>query len=698
MPNSLLITIFIISVLGSAFAFAYIISLFKQDISVIKAGIFGITGYFFLYVLISSVLFFFDFYSISKAVLICFVPVIGFSVFSLIKIKKFKKIKFSKKELIFFLAIVLSAVLLSGNKFGFFGMGQDQGVYQTKAIELIHGNNSNVLNFDYALKALSDPDDYTFFRDKVRELQGYYLVGQTEPFYADETAGGDSGLEGVYHGLPTWPAILALFGRMFGMSNMQQCQTVFFICYLMLVFYIFENFKIKTPSEIVAVMILGVTPTTLWVSKSALTEMFLAVIIAAFVYLVCHEDKNARLFIWIPVAVFSVFHISAYTMMPILIICGWIIIASDNRKRAVLSSLLMFAGYFWGFVFSVRLAMLYTVHNYLKPVSRIFGSFDYTSVGSKELIIGISIIVIIFIAITLIISVLLRTQKNKKLIDKIGNYEWIIIKVTMLLVLLLSILVYAKNNKGEFLNPNMNLVAISFAGGIIGFPLIIVGIAFWGKEKIKSIPTLLLCLIFEYIILWATFLRPRIPQFYYYGRYDVPYLLLMVVVLFVIYRDLNKMTWIPVLCMSSVFVYLHHDFVIVKFGDDTRVEWSTVENELEKERFQNSAVIVNSNTDVLLKWMLTLKAAGIDSYPKSDDLTSQTEKLSQFYDNIYFLCEKKNDLYVEDNIENGFVPLYTYPFKYSEIDDDLKPDSWTGYPEFVDEKIYYLQMYLYSEK
>ena len=116
MPNSLLITIFIISVLGSAFAFAYIISLFKQDISVIKAGIFGITGYFFLYVLISSVLFFFDFYSISKAVLICFVPVIGFSVFSLIKIKKFKKIKFSKKELIFFLAIVLSAVLLSGNR------------------------------------------------------------------------------------------------------------------------------------------------------------------------------------------------------------------------------------------------------------------------------------------------------------------------------------------------------------------------------------------------------------------------------------------------------------------------------------------------------------------------------------------------------------------------------------------------------
>ena len=237
MPNSLLITIFIVSILGSAFAFAFIISKFNQEISVIKAGIFGIIGYFFIYVFVSSILLFFDFFSLSRTIIICFSVVFCLLVFSFINIKKFRKIRFSIKETIVFIGVVIVAILLSGEKFGFYGMGQDQGVYQTKAIELIYGNNSNVYNFDYALKALSDPDDYNYFRDKVKELQGYYLVGQTDPFYADETMGGESGLEGVYHGLPTWPAILALFGRMFGIGHMQECQTIFFICFLMLAFY-----------------------------------------------------------------------------------------------------------------------------------------------------------------------------------------------------------------------------------------------------------------------------------------------------------------------------------------------------------------------------------------------------------------------------------------------------------------------------
>ena len=264
---------------------------------------------------------FFDFFSLSRTIIICFSVVFCLLVFSFINIKKFKKIRFSIKETIVFIGVVIVAILLSGEKFGFYGMGQDQGVYQTKAIEFIFENNSNVQNFDYALKTLSDSEDYTYFRDKVRELQGFYLVGQTEPFYADENAGGESGLEGVYHGLPTWPAILALFGRLFGMGNMQQCQTIFYVCYLMLVFYILENFRIKALYEVLGLSVLGTTPLVIWVSKSALTEMFLTVIMAAFVYFACHENRDVRLFIFIPVTIFSVYHVSVYTLMPLFVIC-----------------------------------------------------------------------------------------------------------------------------------------------------------------------------------------------------------------------------------------------------------------------------------------------------------------------------------------------------------------------------------------
>lgn len=688
MPNSLLITIFIISILGSAFAFAFIFSKFNENISVIKSLVFGITGYFFLYVFVSSILFFFDFFSISKAVIICFAAVFGFSVFSLINIKKFKKIKFSKKELIVFLIIVLSAVLLSGSKFGFYGMGQDQGVYQTKAIELIYGNNSNVLNFDYALKALSDSDDYTYFRNKVRELQGYYLVGQTEPFYVDENAGGESGLEGVYHGLPTWPAILALFGRMFGMGNMQQCQTVFFICYLMLVFYILENFKIKILYEITALSILGTTPLIIWISKSALTEMFLAVIMAVFVYLACHENKNARQFVWIPVTVFSVYHVSAYTFMPLFAVCGLMLFLADRRKRTVLSNVLMLFGYFWGFLFSVRLATLYTVFNYLYSVKK------YISWDKKELTIFVAAVVAVCIVIFVIVPFLCKIKALNILISKLTENKGIIIKTALFLAVACAILIYAKNNKGSILNPGMNLVAMSLASGLISIPLIFGGIVFIQKEKIKGVPLISLSLIFMYIMAWLSFVRPRISYFYYYGRYDVPFLMILVVFLFVLYRDFGKAGWIPAICFSSVIMYLNYDFMIIKTPDDTKVEWEIVENELKEEKLPNSAVILEQETGTLLEWMLTLKASGVDVYPYDGDLDSQTDRLLQYYDNVYFMYEDTGEFNIEDYTTRNFEHLYTYSFIHSE-DNINGSDTWTGYPEFFYSEENHTYVYLH---
>jgi len=616
---------------------------------------------------------------------------------SIIASKKIKKIKFGKKELIVALAVVLFSFLITGSKFGFFGMGQDQGVYQTKAIELIYGNNSNVLNFDYALKALNEPSDYKYFRDKVKLLQGYYLVDQTEPFYADDNAGGETGLEGIYHGLPTWPAILALFGKMFGISHMQDCQTVFFICFLMLTFYILENFRIKTLYEAIALSILGTTPLIVWVSKSALTEMFLAVIIAFFVYLLCNEKKDAALYLWVPVVVFSFYHVSAYTMMPLFVVCGILNWLRDKRKRAVFAVLLMLPVYLAGFLFSIRLAPLYTIYNYFRPISRISESLSNMLKEERELTIVVIVSVIICFLFLILLSNLFRISSIKKQIENAKENKGLIIKIFALAFTVITIFVCGKISKGNLISPNTNLTALSFATGIISIPLIVAGIVFIHKGKKIDGPMLFAYVNYMYLMTWAVLLRPKISHFYYYGRYDVPFLMIFVVFLFVLYRDFKKTEWIPAVCFSAVILYLNYDVVMIKTPDDTKLQWDVVETELNKDRLANSAIILESETETLLEWMLLLKASGVEVYPCDGNLDNQSDRLSQYYDNIYFFYEDNGDFDIDAITEKDYKPLYYYSFTRSE-DMVNGSDTWIGYPEFFHSEEYHTYVYLYSPK
>ena len=686
----LLILIFAVSILLSIFTALLLIGYYRAEVTIVRAGIFGITGYFMAYIVISAFFFMFDFFSIYKCASATLAAVLILLVVAGIKtkFKSLKKIKFDKKEFIFFALIVICVLVFSGKKFGYYGMGQDQGVYQTKAIELIYGNNSNILNFDYALKTLSDSDDYTYFRDKVKELQGYYLLGQTYPFIADDTMGGETGLEGLYHGLPTWPAVMALFGKMFGIDHMMDCQTIFFICFLMFAFYILENFKVKVLGEATALAVLGSTPLMIWISKSSLTEMFLAVIMAVFIYLICNENKDVRLFMWIPVAVFSVYHVSAYAMMPLFAVCCWANIISDKRKRPVVSAILMFVSYVAGFVFSIRLATLYTAYNYTRPVSKLI-SFTKINLNETDLTIAVCVSAAVCIVLTLIISFMRKNKAAEKLLDKIKNNKGIIIKILSLVIMAFAVLAYAKNNKGPILNPNMNLIAMSFASGIISIPLIIFGLVFIRKDKIKGFPFVTLYLLFMYMMIWTVFIRSNVSYFYYYGRYDVPYVMLITIFLVVLFKEFEKADWIPALCLSSLITYLNYDFIINKIPDDTKVEWEIVEKELKEERLPDSAVILEEERETLIEWMLILKASGVEVYPEEGNLDAQTEKLLNYYDHIYYIHEDEGDFDIKEHTSLEYEPLYTNTFVHSE-DMVNETGTWIGYPKgiFSEEKTF----------
>ena len=675
----LLIIIFAVSILLYSFIFLLLIEKYRAEVTVIRAGIFGITGYFFAYVLISALFFAFDSFSLQKSSLTTLaVGGIGFLVILIIrKLKSLKNLKFDKKEFIFFASIILTVLILSGSKFGYFGMGQDQGVYQTKAIELIYGNNSNVLNFDYALKVLDDEDEYTFFRDNVRILQGYYLVDQKENFYADENSGGETGLEGLYHGVATWPAIMALFGKMFGLSHMLDCQTVFYICFLMIAFYILENFKIKTLCEVASVAILATTPQMIWVSKSSLTEMFLTVILAAFIYLACHEDKNVRLYVWIPVAVFSVYHITIYTLMPLFVVIGWFIMIKDERKRSAVPVIMMLLVYLAGFFYMIKYYTLYSSINYISPLSMYIKNLD-----NRKLMILVTATVGACLLITIILKSLQNINNYQKALNFIVKNKGIIFKVLSFALMLLAGFYYMNHRSSFPAKANYNPVALSLASGLICIPLAFAGSIAIPHKKIKGLPYVNIFVIFLFFIFWAILLRNEIPYFYYCGRYNAPFLIIPIVFMDVIYREIKKADWLPFVCIASLILYLDYDIVICKTPDDTRVPWNVIEQELSLNHGEKSAILIDDSHDNLTEWMMILKASGVDVYPTDAHSANRVEKLKEYYDNIYYLYTEIEGLYELDVAKitgKNAQELREYSYQRSE-DFVYEVTSHIGYP------------------
>lgn len=290
---------------------------YKKD--AIELAVLAVSYFLFAYILGSGLLFWLDIFSIINGVVISIVMGVLFNAYLLLVIKKKPTISYDYRKSIIPLIIFIIVLPVSFSKFGYFGMGQDQGVYQTKALELIYGNNSNVVDFDEFDDLDVEMDIATFKGDVGDNLLGYYVYDPKVPSLNQEDYKGV--LSGVFHGIPTFAAILALYGSIFGYSHMSGVQTIIFFCAIFLMYYIARNLKIKKFLAMLATFMFAISPIVLWSSKSALTEMFIAVIILMYIFIL--TDEEHKTFAWlsfVPIAVFSFYHITIYTVMPMFFI------------------------------------------------------------------------------------------------------------------------------------------------------------------------------------------------------------------------------------------------------------------------------------------------------------------------------------------------------------------------------------------
>lgn len=608
---------------------AILIGFIYKKIGLIKSIVLGITCYLFSYVLVSGILFFVGFYSIYKALFLTILLLLAFLVPFYLRHQDWPEFTFEYKECGILLLILLIALPVTANKFEFFGMGQDQGVYQTKAIELMNGNYQRIFDFE-EIYTLEDTEAQNEYRQKIATLLGYDFVDRS--ITTLENVDDASSVAGVYHGIPTWASVLALFGEMFGVSNMQQCQTLLMILFLFLVFCCMDNLHIKLWIKILAIILLGFSPQIIWVSKSALSEMFITVIMSSYFMLLTEKEERLRFYSFVPLVVFSFFHITIYTMLPLFVLLYWALYIIYNDKKYLTSCKITLAGYLLGFCFMLYISPMYTVNNYVLPLS----SLPMVNRNTFAYLVIVAVIAAFFI------TCFMPKIKNNKFFEKICTFLYrkrtLILKLIILSLLCIFCVRCIRSNLDFGTVGHITLVSYAVASGVLLLPATIAMILFMKKSSFKDGNMFVVLLVFIYtIMVYSLFLNFRLAYLYYYGRYLVPYIF-VIVLAFCYFINRSRKYHLFALCFLGMLLFVTPNKFLMTKQDDTRMSWDVLEDTMDiVSQTSDSAVVISDNNLNML--FLPLKSTGASVYSEWDDLNSQMDYLSKIYKQVYLVTD-----------------------------------------------------------
>lgn len=575
--------------------FGILITCYFNKINIIKLIAFSLIGFSFLYIILSGCFLFFDKFSILNVLISCDIIQLIFLLVSIFILKKkpsFMAIDFSFKKYIIPIIISILVLPITFVNFGFFGMGQDQGVYQTKAIELINGNSSNIYDFK-EYQSLDTADQQEFFNSVSKET-GFYLYDTTIPNTSIEKK--SSPVAGIFHGIPTYSAILALYGSVFGLTNMMSLQTVIFILCIFVVFFICENLKFKSITSILCTTIFAFSPVVLWVSKSSLTEMFTALMISCFLFFITNNENDLTLLSSFTILTFSFFHISVYTLMPVFIliyICMYII---TNNKLNIMYIMLSTVFYLLGFIMMTNVNPLYSF-NQFAPVFH-FG-IDRSNIS--VLVYGVCGLLIVLCGIAYLLVVKKKWNININISDSLKAKRLPSVLVDLLLIVpCIGVVSYTLlTNKTLGSIKMLSLSGFIYASGI--FPLILALIIAVIKPKLifENKNTILVFVMFYYcVIVYSAVLRRNVEHYYYYSRYLVPFMPVVVSFCGIILNKLTKKITIPI-GIASLLIFSYYDFTLATDYDDTKLDYSTL-SEISQMIDKDSTVIIDEDYSKLL--------------------------------------------------------------------------------------------------
>lgn len=591
----------------------------------------NIFSFFAEYIICSGFLFWFENFSVSKVLFIMLIGNLLLLSFLIIKNKRIA-LDYEKQGInIPLIIILLVAVPFSVFKFGYWGFGQDQGVYQVKAIDLMYTDTLRQKTFD-EYQNLSDNERKVYF-EAVKKLAGYELYDVRKPFLPKDEKQSD--VDGIYHGIPTYPAILALSGYMFGIENISALNTLVYIGIILLMNALCSNFKINRMNTFLTLFITALSPIVIWLTKATLTELILTLIFISYLYFITVEKGQFySAMSVISIAAFSFFHVSIYTLIPFFLVCYMIrFIKSGDRTHfvaAVAACVMMTAG----LCMMLYVSPTYASNNMVNPIGKIGLSFinDYNIISM--LVVLQLLFMGIFFALCFwkpINSFFVKFTTKKLFTNSIR-----ILSFLMLLVCCYNVLKNGTNNLWNSIQTN-TLVSFVYLTGIVVFPIVIVLVFVKLHKLLSEQPTFLLFFSFFYCILFrSAFLGATTSHYYYYARYLAPFVPIIAMLIGVL---MTKKAFSCILTVCSAFAMLPYDMALFSNNDDTMMDWENIVDVADY--IDSKDAVLVSDTFLRTHFIPIKEMTGAHVYPFSNtkELNSQCESLSEKYEDIFLLTD-----------------------------------------------------------
>lgn len=605
-------------------AFLTVYFYFRQ-LEIVECVAIGTSGFLFSFAAVSVFLFSIKQFSLKRSIVGVIVLWAFLAFVSWLANRKKEKslgVIFSKGSVYSYLLILLLLTLFHG-QFGFFGMGQDEGVYQTEAINLQNGKTlwqDIIPEYD----ELQDEGYQQYFYETIQAILGFDMPDksidvETDALDYHKLYGfhDSQGLIGSWHGSPGYAALLALSSSLFGIEHMMLIQTIVYTLLLIMIEVILRMQGMNRVIRALLIAIIGISPEILWLRKSTLTELMLSLVVVLYLYFLLQEDDKKKSLSVIPVIAFGFLHFSLFTMLPLFCMNYWVLFLVKKETRFLRNVVELLLGFSVSAVMTFHLQPVYVLKNTIP----IFWSFSpempyETSSFYQTVEMLFAIILVVGFAGTFL-CYLLRKVSSLMVIKAL--------KIGMLIIAVISVAVCLSGKAWwGWINPQLmgmsTFFGYSMLTGFLLMPVAVIALilSFWKKY---SVETLLMVTTFVWtILIYAAFIRKSVNDYYYSGRYLVPYLSVIVLTYAIFIKKENeKQRWfhylIPIIGLCCMLPF---SLVVRNQQDDTHLQWRTLTG-LMSHVNEGDTVLIEPG-EMMRIFYYPLRSIGAKCYPIQDDI------------------------------------------------------------------------------
>ena len=589
--------------------------------------------YFAGFIIVSGLLIWIDRFSVSYSLIFTMLLMIAITIITFIRGNRIEKIYLSiNKYIPLFCVLVIAGFLSSMYRSELYPTGQDEGLYQAKAMMYMGGFNDNELEFT-EYEGLESGSDKSIYLNKLSEMEGVYLTYKT-------SENGEPRTTYEIHGIGTFAAMLAFWGDMFGMENMSGILIVMYLIAIAESWIICDNLKLKRYISFSVSALMTVCPIVLWCSKNVLVEIVLTMLFGTFLTVITDNLKKDVLG-WsaLPVVAICYLHVTTTLIIPLFMIIYLYMYIWMGKKKAMSAMIISLFGYVTGLKMMYTSASIYTSNN----LGNLFGKLG-NILNDNNFVLIMAIISVLFSIAIIALEMAGVTGNIRKKIKKIrgkNKYASIFrIAMGVIVVLMISFFVYqgfrtvAQGNAVV----NMTIMSFLFMTGFICLPLALLSMVLNGNRIFKDHGKFIITLSLVYVlVIYAGIIWRDIYYYYYYTRYFAPFMVLVFVEAAIL-LDYFKAKYVLPVCAVVVGVLVWTNMLLYTAKDLTYGNFAVVTSIENCVDSQDAIVLMDDALNINKIFMLPVKAmTGADIYFLNYDYEKQINDLAGMYEDIYLL-------------------------------------------------------------